>query len=90
METDSIGINICILCKNTCNEKQENISEKDWLNLKTISLEWKHLDKYYDVYDTVNWDWVQMDNFGTVIVSVKFVARENQIKLKLEKENSMN
>ena len=56
MEVDSIGINICILCKKECSEKQKLISEKDWLYLKNVAEKWKPLDKYNDVYDSVNWE----------------------------------
>ena len=49
-------INICILCKETCVEREKFIQKEDWDKLRDKELEWKGLDKYGDVCETVDWE----------------------------------
>ena len=45
----------CILCCQPCNELEMAIKVVDWENLKVKTSKWKGLDKYSNVYDSVDW-----------------------------------
>ncbi len=49
----------CILCNRECqdhNDDKSNLSVEAWQRLKEKAKEWKGLDKFGTVYDSVNWD----------------------------------
>ena len=47
---------ICILCNKTCEEKAKVVRIEDWEKLKDIAYNWKSLDNYGEVYETVEWE----------------------------------
>ena len=49
------NVPICILCGKPCKENEKRIKKEDWTKLKHKSLEWKGLDKYNEVFDSVDW-----------------------------------
>ena len=52
---DMDGGNICILCREACEENEKLIKLEDWEKLKQQACKWKNLDKYGEVFDTVDW-----------------------------------
>ena len=53
---DEENVKNCILCYQPCDELEKAIKAVDWENLKVkVSSKWKELDKYSDVYDSVDW-----------------------------------
>ena len=45
-----------IFCKKECNEDKSDYPTDSWNKLKAVELEWKGLDKYGNVFESVNWD----------------------------------
>ena len=54
---------ICILCNKTCEEKAKEVRIEDWEKLKDTAYNWKSLDKYAEVYETVEWESGPADKF---------------------------
>ena len=46
----------CLMCCQPCDEFEKAIKTIDWENLKVKASKWKGLDKYSDVYDSVDWE----------------------------------
>ena len=43
-------------CQQECNEDKTDYLTDSWNKLKAVALEWKGLDKYGNVFESVNWD----------------------------------
>ncbi|KAK7063262.1 hypothetical protein SK128_016857 [Halocaridina rubra] len=58
MMCDAVSTIPCVLqCGRPCDEVIDSItSTEKWENLKTKALLWRGLDKFGDVYGTVDWD----------------------------------
>ena len=50
---DEENVKNCILC---CQQCEELVKTVDWENLKIKGSKWKGLDKYSNVYDSVDWE----------------------------------
>ena len=48
--------NICILCNLQCNEERSSYPLNSWNDLKRLAHEWKKLDTFGEVFDSVSWD----------------------------------
>lgn len=48
--------NHCILCGDLCDEDRSQYPIELWTVLKSQAKEWQNLEKYGNVYSTVNWD----------------------------------
>ena len=54
---------ICILCNKTCEENAKVVRIEDWEKLKDIAYNWKSLDNYGEVYETVEWEFGPANKF---------------------------
>ena len=45
----------CILCNGECNEVR-SFNDIQWEKFKNAAEEWKGLDRYGGVYDTIDWE----------------------------------
>ena len=53
---DEKNVKNCILCCQLCGELEKAIKAVDWEKLKVKASKWKGLDKYSNVYDSVDWE----------------------------------
>ena len=52
-KSDTIDLDTCILCKKPCNENKSDFPAASWDKLKSFALEWRGLDRYGDIFETV-------------------------------------
>ena len=51
------GVRFYLHMSEPCNEKEKSIKKEDWTKLKHKSLGWDGLDKYREVFHSVDWGW---------------------------------
>lgn len=67
----------CILCGQQCDENRANTTPESWNNMKTLAHQWRHLDKFGTVYDTVNWDSGPQDVFFHKTCKITFSGKRH-------------
>ena len=52
----------CIICGKYCEETRHILHDDDWKIFQETAIKWKGLDRFGELYDSVQWESGQSDN----------------------------